>query len=122
MTRSHHRKESSAQNLRLDRPPTNIPEDEQWRLVNQSGILGKVSDIHRNQAVDGEHLAEEIFGAVLLIIPFSSLLLMMEMFVTFSPCESVLAEAFFREEFNSLSIRAEAVLSSSGGQDGSRCP
>jgi hypothetical protein len=87
-----HRKGKSKNSHNLDRPATDIPEDEQWRLVNESGILGKVvSGIPRKQVINDEEavtpLAEEIFGAILLIIPFSSLLLMMEMFVSFSPCE-----------------------------------
>jgi hypothetical protein len=75
----------SAQNP--DQSATEIPEDEQWRLVNESGILGKVSSINKKQVTNDEDeattLAEELFGAVLLIIPFSFLLLMMEMFVLF---------------------------------------
>lgn len=58
-----------------------IPEDEQWRLVNESGILGKVTSIPKPQADDEEDnsFGEEIFNAVVLIIPISSLLLLMEM-------------------------------------------
>jgi len=88
---------NSAQNF--NRPTTDVPEDEQWRLVNESGILHKVSSIPTTQATNDEDdvtpLVEEIFGAVLLIIPFSFLLLMMEMFVSFSPCVLTLTDIFF---------------------------
>lgn len=59
-----------------------IPEDEQWRLVNQSGILGKASSTGATQEQDNTEeipLGDEIFNAAILIIPFSFLLLMMEM-------------------------------------------
>ena len=84
----------NAQNL--DHSATEIPEEEQWRLVNESGILGKVS---RKQEVPNEEdeattFAEEIFGAILLIIPFSFLLLMMEMFVLLFSLESTLTKLF----------------------------
>jgi len=67
----------------LDRSTMEIPEDEQWRLINESGIIGKVSNITKNDDDDSEAtpLAEEIFSAVLLIIPFSFLLLMMEILI-----------------------------------------
>lgn len=71
---------NSADNL--DQAANEIPEEEQWRLVDESGILGQISSIPRKQVtIDEDPLAEEIFGAVILIIPFSSLLLMMEIAV-----------------------------------------
>jgi len=58
---------------------TDIPEDEQWRLINESGVLNKV-----NSAYDGEvPLAEEIFNAITIIIPISFLLLLMEILIHF---------------------------------------
>lgn len=56
-----------------------ISEEEQWRLVNETGILKDA--IPRPSLVEGEELSfgDEIFNAVILIIPFSFLLLMFEM-------------------------------------------
>ncbi|PPQ92364.1 hypothetical protein CVT25_008714 [Psilocybe cyanescens] len=64
------------------KPLVDISEDEQWRLINQSGIL-QSSALHAT-AADGSTespLADEIFNALLLIIPFSSLLLLMEILI-----------------------------------------
>ena len=103
---------------------TEIPEDEQWRLVNESGILSKVSNISKHVLNDEDEpttLAEEIFGAVLLIVPFSFLLLMMEMFVLLPSGESTLTK-LLAGQTNSLPIRKTAIFPSSSGQDGSRHP
>ena len=88
---AHHKKETRQTSPRAQSfglPETHIPEDEQWRLVNDSGILDKATSIPRQQPVIDEHdvtsLGEEIFGAILLIVPFCFLLLMMEMFVSSS--------------------------------------
>ena len=74
-----------------DKPLIDITEDEQWRLINQSGILRNpalVQESRVESTVDVEDeenfLGDEIFNAVLLIIPFSSLLLLMEMYVSHS--------------------------------------
>ncbi|EIN10711.1 hypothetical protein PUNSTDRAFT_100437 [Punctularia strigosozonata HHB-11173 SS5] len=63
-----------------------ISEEEQWRLVNKTGILNQLpQDGSNRQLKDGglaeedeTPLAEEIFNAIVLIIPFSFLLLMMD--------------------------------------------
>lgn len=60
-----------------------IPEDEQWRMINESGILKKV-DIPRGPSAAAEPeeelpLAEEIFDTTMFLVPFSFLLLMMDM-------------------------------------------
>jgi hypothetical protein len=62
-----------------------ISEEEQWRLINETGIL-KEAIPRRNTAPVEEDtpLAEEIFGAVTLIIPFSFLLFLFDMCVFFS--------------------------------------
>lgn len=72
-----------------DKPLIDITEDEQWRLINQSGILQNpalVQESRVESTVDVEEeeisLCDEIFNAVMLIIPFSSLLLLMEMYVS----------------------------------------
>lgn len=58
------------------------------RLIEQSGILTKVKAAEKNASLSKEEgveeripLSDEIFNAVLYIIPFSFLLLMMEMCV-----------------------------------------
>jgi len=67
----------------LEKPLIDIPEGEQWRLIKQTGILdaanrrGKETSVQEREQVS---LWDEIFNAVLLIIPLSSLLLLMEMY------------------------------------------
>jgi len=68
------------------KPLIEITEDEQWRLINQSGILQNralVQESRDESTVEEEDLSlcDEIFNAVLLIIPFSSLLLLMEILI-----------------------------------------
>ncbi|TFY77294.1 hypothetical protein EWM64_g6718 [Hericium alpestre] len=78
-----------------DKPLIDIPEEEQWRLIQQTGILNTVT-AERQPAeakADGTGedededevypLAEEIFSAVTLIIPISFLLLLMYILVHF---------------------------------------
>jgi hypothetical protein len=62
------------------RPLIEIPEEEQWRVIKQTGILdaAKLQD-QQDAAEERTSLGDEIFNAVLLIVPFSSLLLLMEM-------------------------------------------
>ena len=74
-----------------DKPLIDVTEDEQWRLINQSGILQNpalVQESRVESTVDMEEeeisLCDEIFNAVMLIMPFSSLLLLMEMYVPYS--------------------------------------
>ena len=81
-------------NISLPAKPANplikITEDEQWRLINQSGILQNRALVEESTGVestvdveeDNISLCDEIFNAVMLIIPFSSLLLLMEMYVS----------------------------------------
>jgi hypothetical protein len=66
-----------------------LPEEEQWRLINESGILKRLSrapaprseSVENNSDEEDTSTSDEIFNAVLLIIPFSFLLLLMEMYV-----------------------------------------
>ena len=57
-----------------------ISEEERWRLINETGIL-KDAMPRPSLVEEGEELSfgDEIFNAVILIIPFSFLLLMFEM-------------------------------------------
>lgn len=75
------------------KPLIEIPEDEQRRLIEQTGILKQFQDVQQQQQQGAKDesapaveyveerlpLGEEIFNATLFIIPFSFLLLMMEM-------------------------------------------
>ncbi|KAI9001165.1 hypothetical protein BD414DRAFT_473821 [Trametes punicea] len=66
-----------------------IPEEEQWRIVNETGILKQVtSSTKKEQAREDEEedyeispLADEIFRALYLVIPMSFMLLLMEILV-----------------------------------------
>jgi len=64
------------------KPLIEITKDEQWRLINQSGILQNPSLESMVESTIAEEeeklsLCDEIFNAVMLIIPFSTLLLLM---------------------------------------------
>ena len=60
-----------------------VPEDEQWRLIRESGILQKIGTTQPKVSnEDGPEPDEEMFNTVLLIIPFSFLLLMMNVYVS----------------------------------------
>ncbi|KAI0352693.1 hypothetical protein OH77DRAFT_1591825 [Trametes cingulata] len=70
-----------------------IPEEEQWRIINETGILKQVpsstSAKKSGQAEEDEEdrdyeispLADEIFRALYLVIPMSFMLLLMEILV-----------------------------------------
>ncbi|KAJ7095298.1 hypothetical protein B0H15DRAFT_828932 [Mycena belliarum] len=55
----------------------NIPQEEQWRLINDSGVLKKVEI----PSPAGISLGEELFNAVLFITPFTFLLLLMDVLI-----------------------------------------
>jgi hypothetical protein len=59
-----------------------ISEEEQWRLINETGILKDDRNIPVAEQEDTP-LAEEIFGAVTLIIPFSFVLFLFDLYVFF---------------------------------------
>ena len=71
-----------------------ISEEEQWRIIQETGLLRQLSQSKRHDE-QAEHdddeenpFADELFNATLLIIPFSFLLMMMEMYVSCS-CSTV---------------------------------
>lgn len=80
--------------------PDEIPEDEQWRIIEESGLLKKIPREKYNspsstttppaqdeQDLDDElcsPLCNEIFNSILYLIPFSSLYIMMEVYVRLS--------------------------------------
>ncbi|PPQ64712.1 hypothetical protein CVT24_008339 [Panaeolus cyanescens] len=65
------------------KPLIDIPEDEQWRIIKESGILNSVKPetVPSQKEPEELTLGDEIFNAVLYIIPFSSLLILMEILV-----------------------------------------
>ncbi|KAF7355221.1 hypothetical protein MSAN_01437900 [Mycena sanguinolenta] len=64
-------------------PLVEISEEEQWRIINQSGVLKSDALRAVNSPDDAEEpsLGEEIFSALLLIIPCVSLLLLMQILI-----------------------------------------
>ncbi|PSR73596.1 hypothetical protein PHLCEN_2v10515 [Hermanssonia centrifuga] len=72
-------------------PLVDISEQDQWKIINDSGILHKIQDgsgVQESAAetTDKEEpllspLTEEIFRALSLIIPHASLLILFEMYV-----------------------------------------
>ena len=67
-----------------------IPEDEQWKIIEKSGVLKNIprsaqpapSKEQTEEEVDEDlfsPICNEIFNAILFIIPFSSLYIMMDM-------------------------------------------
>jgi hypothetical protein len=69
-------------------PLIDIPEAEQWRIINETGVLHKLKESDTEKQMrdtEGTTLADELFNALLYTIPFSSLLLLMEMCVQVYP-------------------------------------
>jgi hypothetical protein len=61
---------------------TDILADEQWRLVNESGVLqGLVSQVpeQERETVEPVTLGDEIFNSMVFLIPFSTLYCCMDM-------------------------------------------
>ncbi|KAF8484947.1 hypothetical protein DFH94DRAFT_624346 [Russula ochroleuca] len=87
-------KRKNDKNQSQNAPELQVSTEEQWRLIEQSGILKKVPASDRrpttppqaSQGNDDEEeypLAEEIFAATTLLIPISFLLLMMYILIHF---------------------------------------
>lgn len=70
-----------------------IPEDEQWRLIQDSGVLkgydrpaarvlhrdaDKISSFNANEDASGD-LADRIFDVILLVVPLTFFYLLMDM-------------------------------------------
>ena len=111
-----------------DKPLIDITEDEQWRLINPSGILQNpalVQESRIQSTVDVEDeeisLCDEIFNAVTLIIPFSSLLLLMEMYVSTSCPICNVSDIFYIKPYPPP-IRQNGVFRNSHGQNATWCP
>lgn len=63
--------------------PPEISEEEQWRIIQETGLLKELpkgQDPQPDNDVDDQELplADEVFNAILLIIPFSFLLTLFE--------------------------------------------
>ena len=68
------------------KPPSTKPEiseEEQWRLIKETGLLNHIPDSPRATQVREEEeetpFAVEILNALMLIAPFTFLLVMMDM-------------------------------------------
>ena len=61
--------------------PEEIPEEEQWRIINETGLLKQLPNPPRTTQVEEEEtpFAEEILNTMLLVVPFTFLLVMMDM-------------------------------------------
>ena len=56
-----------------------IPKDEQWRIIQESGVLKSIGrDAKPNMSQELDTL-DRVFDTVLFVIPFSFLYLMMDM-------------------------------------------
>ncbi|KAI0921898.1 hypothetical protein AcW2_006742 [Taiwanofungus camphoratus] len=80
------RKKSKASKSPKATEDVGIPEEDQWRIINQTGILKNLPQSTGGPTVTGvpeedTPFAEEIFNATLFIIPMSFLLLLMEILV-----------------------------------------
>ena len=67
-----------------------ISESEQWRLVNESGLLQRKIPRPQDAEIEEFSLGDELFNSVLYIIPFTFLYLMFDMCVCalFTICEA----------------------------------
>jgi len=76
------RNRQTTQTNPTQKPLIEISEDEQRRLIQESGILKKIPTRKPEESTDNDEalpLAEEIFSAVVLIMPFTFFLVMMDM-------------------------------------------
>ncbi|KAK1236746.1 hypothetical protein PQX77_000102 [Marasmius sp. AFHP31] len=83
MARKRREKDQKPEPSELTSSQTEIPEEEQWRLINDSGILNKIPREAKSKTLLEEEapLANEILDAMMYIIPLSSLLLILDILV-----------------------------------------
>ncbi|KAL0570755.1 hypothetical protein V5O48_011198 [Marasmius crinis-equi] len=83
MNRRQRRQEKAAQQAESTPAQTEIPEEEQWRLINDSGVLQKISQEPKQKTLLEEEapLANEILDATMYIIPLVSLLLILDILI-----------------------------------------
>jgi hypothetical protein len=67
------------------KPLVEISEEEQWRLINESGVLKKIPKPGQQADASEEpeeiSFGEEMLNTILYVVPFSFLLVMMDMWV-----------------------------------------
>ena len=86
------RKEATAPADNQQKPLVEFSEEEQWRIIRETGILKAIPKDGAQQASPKPEEPEEllspftleVFAALALIVPFSFLLLLMEMYVSVS--------------------------------------
>ncbi|KAJ3987208.1 hypothetical protein F5890DRAFT_1571850 [Lentinula detonsa] len=90
-----------------DTPLIDIPEEEQWRLINESGVLHKISsDQRQSESTDSEYtLMDEILDTSMIIIPFCSLLILMDILIH----NQYGRHASFKELFDGMKSRGPSI-------------
>ena len=83
MARKRREKEQKPEHSESVSSQPEIPEEEQWRLINESGLLKKIPLESKPKTLLEEEapLANEVLDAMMYIIPLSSLLLILDMLV-----------------------------------------
>jgi hypothetical protein len=85
-------KSSPSTNERTQQPLIEISEEEQWRLINETGILKKIPQTEQqpssakgnDETEKNTGVGEDILDTVFYLVPFSFLLMMMEMYVRYT--------------------------------------
>ncbi|KAG1806899.1 uncharacterized protein HD556DRAFT_1224841 [Suillus plorans] len=79
------KKRQTTQTTPVQKPLVDISEDEQWRLIEQTGVLRKVAETRKPKEttdnVEPLPLADEIFNAVVFIMPLTFFLIMMDILI-----------------------------------------
>ncbi|KAJ4466507.1 hypothetical protein J3R30DRAFT_3586965 [Lentinula aciculospora] len=103
MPRIRQRKPNLDPPISETKPLLDIPEDEQWRLINESGVLQQInSDQRPSESKDSEYsLMDEILDTSMIIIPFCSILLLMDILIH----NQYGRHASFKELFDGMSSR-----------------
>lgn len=79
---------TDASDKKIPKPLIEISDEEQWRLINESGVLKKISRSEQitpsslaNEEEENSTFGEQLLNTILYVVPFSFLLMMMEMCV-----------------------------------------
>jgi len=84
MTKNRKAKAKQPSSEEASKPLLELSEEEQWRIINQTGVLNKLPTQAKPQVEDVEEtlpFADEIFNTTLYLIPMSFTLLLMEILV-----------------------------------------
>ena len=87
------KRKTAQDEIPLERPPSSepsledIPAEEQFRIIEESGLLGHLQEIekpeqqarHRHAEPEKQDFADEVFFAAMLIVPLTFLYLCMDM-------------------------------------------